>query len=353
MIARPFLAAALALTALTVAVRAGRPDGAVTLSIVGTTDQHGYVFPREGRGGLELFGGYVKNLRAARQADAGAVVLVDSGDTYQGGIESNLSEGALVVDAYNALGYAAVAFGNHEFEFGAVDTWDDRPPSPDLRGALKARARQARFPMLAANLHDVDPARPVAWDNVQPSVLIDAAGVKVGLIGVMTRDALSMTLAANIVGLSVSPLVPAIQREAERLRRQGAQVVVVASHAGGSCNAFATPEDLSSCDDRAEIFEVARQLPRGLVDAIAAGHTHANVAHVVNGVAIGNSLGMIPGTSRSGAGVTPPSLAASRDGAALAPKASSGNRSTPSVRGPSGSTRSPVMITWCSGRSQG
>ena len=101
--------------------------GRVTLSIVGTTDLHGRVFPSDGRGGLALLGGYLRNLRAARALDGGAVLLLDAGDTFQGGIESNLSEGALVVDAYNALGYDALAIGNHEFEYGALDTVGVKP----------------------------------------------------------------------------------------------------------------------------------------------------------------------------------------------------------------------------------
>ena len=96
------------------------PLGLVTLSIVGTTDLHGRVFPSNGQGPLEQLGGYLRNLRAARAADGGAVLLLDAGDTFQGGLESNLSEGALVVDAYNALGHDALAIGNHEFEFGAL-----------------------------------------------------------------------------------------------------------------------------------------------------------------------------------------------------------------------------------------
>ena len=90
--------------------------GPVILSIVGTTDLHGRALPGNGRGGLALLGGYLGNLRRARAADGGAVLLLDAGDTFPGGIESNLSEGALVVDAYNALGYDALAIGNHEFE---------------------------------------------------------------------------------------------------------------------------------------------------------------------------------------------------------------------------------------------
>ena len=261
------------------------PPAARTLSIVGTTDLHGRIFASEGRGGLALLGGYLANLRAARAADGGAVLLFDSGDTYQGGIESNLSEGAAVIDAYNALGYTAAAIGNHDFEFGAVDVWQGETPlTADLRGALKARAAQARFPFLAANL--LEDGRPVAWPNVAPSRLVEAAGLRVGVIGVMTYDALSMTQAANVTGLTVTPLVAAIDREARALRAQGAQLVIVASHAGGDCSAFDVPTDLTSCDEWGEMFDVARRLPRGLVNVIVAGHTHAAVAHEVNGVSI-------------------------------------------------------------------
>ena len=94
----------------------------VTLSVVTTSDLHGIALPANGSGGLPLLAGYVNNLRAARAADGGGVLLIDSGDTFQGGIESDLSEGALVVDAYNAMGYAAEAIGNHDFDFGSVDS---------------------------------------------------------------------------------------------------------------------------------------------------------------------------------------------------------------------------------------
>ena len=279
------LAAALVLAAGLAGRASQRPD-AVTLSIVGTTDLHGYVFPREGRGGLAVFAGYLANLRAARTADGGGVVLLDAGDTYLGGIESNMSEGAVVVDAYNALGYTAGALGNHDLEYGAVDRWPFGSPAGDVRGALKALARRARYPMLAANLLDAETRQPVAWPNVAPSALVTVAGIRVGLVGVMTYDALSLTLAANVGGLATAPLVATIVREASALRATGAQVVVVVAHAGGSCGRVGAPEDLSSCDDTAEIFDVARRLPVGLVDAIVGGHTHDGVAHEVAGLPI-------------------------------------------------------------------
>lgn len=267
--------------------QAASPPPAVTLSVVGTTDLHGALFSANDRGGLALLAGFINNLRAARAVDGGAVLLLDAGDMFLDGMESNLSEGAVVVDAYNAMRYTAVAIGNHDFEFGAVDEPGARQPRDgDLRGALKARAAQARYPFLAANLIDVTTNRPVDWPNVQPSVVVDAAGVRVGIIGAMTIDALRSTLAVNVQGLRVAPLAATIAAEAARLRGNGAEVIVLTAHAGGFCHDFTRPTDLSSCDPNSEIFALAKNLPPGLVDVIAAGHTHAAVAHQVAGVAI-------------------------------------------------------------------
>jgi 5'-nucleotidase len=110
--------------------------------------------------------------------------------------------------------------------------------------------------------------------------------VKIGLIGVTTPDTPALTIGANVVGLTFAPLVPAITREAASLRARGATVVIVLAHAGGRCTRVDNPEDFSACDQMAEIVEVVRQLPAGLVDMIAAGHTHQAIAHSVSGIAV-------------------------------------------------------------------
>jgi 5'-nucleotidase len=159
---------------------AGAPAQTMTLSIVGTNDLHGGILQREDRGGLALLGGYVANLRAARARDGGAVLLVDGGDMFQGTLESNLTEGQIVIAAYNTLGYSAAAIGNHEFDFGpAGPASQPKGLDDDPRGALKARAAQASFPFLAANLIDTATGRPVAFPHIQPSVIVTVAGLKV------------------------------------------------------------------------------------------------------------------------------------------------------------------------------
>jgi 2',3'-cyclic-nucleotide 2'-phosphodiesterase (5'-nucleotidase family) len=276
--------------ALLVSVSVSQPTAQrfsnLTISVIATSDLHGGVLPRRDRGGLALLGGYVRNVRAARAQDGGGVLLVDSGDMFQGTLESNLNEGAAVVAAYNTLGYAAAAIGNHEFDYGPVGPAETPQKGEDPRGALKARAATARFPFLAANTVDDATGQPVVWTNVKPTTLVNLRGVQIGLIGVTTPDTPALTIGANVIGLTFAPLVPVITREATALRARGATVVIVLAHAGGRCTHFDDPENLSSCDQMAEIVQVARQLPPGLVDVIAAGHTHQAMAHDVAGIAI-------------------------------------------------------------------
>jgi len=266
------------------------PRDKFTISLLGTNDVHGQLLPDGDRGGLVAVSAYVNALRAARSEDGGAVLVIDAGDMWHGTLESNLVEGAAVVEAYNAIGFDAAAIGNHEFDFGPAGSKAiPEDADDDPREALKRRVSEATFPVLAANLIDEESGRPVDWDNVRPSVILDVNGIKVGIIGVMTSRALQATIAANVIGLRVAPLVETITNEAQALREQGASVVIVTAHAGSSCKQFEDPTNLSSCNMAGEIMRVALALPTGLIDHIFAGHVHRGIAHIVNGISITSS----------------------------------------------------------------
>lgn len=269
------------------------------LSLIGTNDVHGALLQGEGQGGLVTLSSYVNSIRTARSRDGGAVLLIDAGDMWQGTLESNISEGASVVAAFNALDYTAAAIGNHEFDFGPVGPAPiPESPTDDPRGALKQRATEASFPFLAANLIDDATGQPVAWENVHSSIIVDVDTVKVGIIGVMSRNALAATIASNTSGLSVAPLAETIVREAQAAKAAGADIIIVTAHAGGECTDFDDPYDLSSCETRHEIFGVAKALPAGLVDHIFAGHVHEGLAHIVNGISITSSYSRTRAFSR-------------------------------------------------------
>jgi 5'-nucleotidase len=250
----------------------------VRLSVVGTNDLHGHIEM------LPIFGGYLDILRAQEER---AVVLIDGGDMFQGTLASNLKEGAPIVEAYNILGYHAATIGNHEFDFGPVgDDATVQHEGQDRRGALKARAAEADFPFLGANLLEKESQDPISWPNVHPTAMTTVEGVRIGIIGITTFETPHVTLAANFVGLAMAPLAETIGQHAQSLRSAGAEVILVSAHAGGDCKEFSDHKDLSSCNPEQEIYQVANALEPKAVDVIVAGHTHLGMAHEINGIAI-------------------------------------------------------------------
>jgi 5'-nucleotidase len=251
---------------------------AVALSIVATNDVHGQLER------LPIVAGFVDNLRAARPG--AGILLVDAGDAFQGTIESNMNEGAAVIAAYRAMGYSAFAIGNHEFDFGPEGP-SNRPAQPgdDVHGALKRRIAEAPFAMLSANLVDANGRAPL-WPHLTASTEVTIKGVRIGIIGLLTENAAEVIKRPNFDGLRAAPLAPAAEREALRLRKAGADLIVIVAHEGGECARFEDPSDLSSCNPESEIFRLARALPKGLVDVIVGGHKNAAVAHIVEGIPV-------------------------------------------------------------------
>jgi 5'-nucleotidase len=260
------------------------PSGLARLTILSTNDFHGRLDPillessehpsRTLRvGGAEALAATVEELRS--QAP-GATLLVDAGDFMQGSYLSNRFEGAPVRELFALLRYDAIALGNHEFDFGPVGGVEARrAPGVDLQGALKAFARGAPFPVLAANL-SLEGRRPLGWPNVLPSTLIERGGVRVGIVGVLTEATATTTMPVMVSNLAFEPMSRAVEREAKDLRRRGATVVIAITHAGAECDGDPPDEGASRC--RGEVIdELLARLPAGLLDAVVAGHTHRPV----------------------------------------------------------------------------
>ncbi|MFZ5445056.1 MAG: bifunctional metallophosphatase/5'-nucleotidase [Myxococcota bacterium] len=276
------------------------------ISIVGTNDVHGWVmglkerFPRgEIRyGGVAAFASYVQVLR---QDNPDGVVLVDAGDLFQGTLMSNLTEGSVVIEAFNQLGYDAAAIGNHEFDYGPVGPISAATqPTMDPFGALKARIQQAKFPLLSTNIYEAATGFRPSWLPSDGTVIVERHGLKIGIFGLTTPQTPTVTLPINVASLKFRPLNSEALAAATRLREKGADLVVAVVHAGGKCGDCSQMHDLSSCDvDAGEIFEMMKGLPEGTLDAVVAGHTHMQVGHLVNGTpvmeswALGRYFGLI------------------------------------------------------------
>ena len=258
--------------------------------VVGTNDLHGAIEPyRQAAqdhpetavrvGGAIGMSGY---LRALRAAYGERFVLVDGGDLFQGTLPSNMSEGRAVIEAYNLLGYRAAAVGNHEFDFGAA------AGSTDKLSVLKARMAQANFPFLTLNIFEAGTAQRVRWPNTVPSLVVDAGGIKVGMMGISTVDTPKVTKPDNVSTLRFANPVPLILAEAKTLRQQGAELVVLVAHAGGQCRDTSDPHNVASCatpNAGGELLGILDALPPGTVDVAVGGHTHQFMAHWIGATA--------------------------------------------------------------------
>ncbi len=276
------------------------PAEPIRLTVVGTNDFHGWVAPHRTslKGGVEVREGGAATLAAyiarLRKDNPGGVVLLDGGDLFQGTLASNLSEGSVVIDVYNHLGYTAACIGNHEFDYGPVGPSPvPRTPEDDSLGALKARMKQARFPLLSANIREAATGQRPAWLGNDGTHLITVKGVKVGIIGLTTTSTPETTNPTNVASLRFDPLTPAILEGARSLRERGAEVVLGVAHAGGRCPKLDNPRDSSSCElQNGEIYEVLEPLPPGTLDALVAGHTHQPMGHFLYGVPVIETSGL-------------------------------------------------------------
>jgi 5'-nucleotidase len=240
------------------------------LVVVGINDVHGALLaapaPRslaawtsDPVGGAEWLGGWMDAIRRDARERGGEAILIDAGDEFQGTLISNQFQGRSVVDAFNALGVAAAAVGNHEFDFGLP--------------VLLERMKQARYPMLAANVFKKGTRERPEWAT--PSALLDVRGLKVGVIGLATVDTPTVTNPLIVADLEFAPGGPVAAQEADALRARGATVVIVTAHAG--------PFPPAS-----EIQRIAEAVA-GKVDAIVSGHHHTAIGPpplVVSGVPI-------------------------------------------------------------------
>jgi 5'-nucleotidase len=283
-----------------------RQSEPVRLTLVATNDFHGWMMPHRTslpgglevrEGGAAVFAGYLARLRAD---NPDGVLLLDAGDIFQGTLASNLTEGAAVVDVYNHLGYAAAALGNHEFDYGPVGPRAVPGPGEDAFGALVARIRQARFPLLTVNVREAASGQRPAWLGNDGTLLVTLKGVKVGVVGLTTPTTARIANPAHVETLRFDDMVPTTLEAARHLRARGAEVVVGLAHAGGKCADLSNPRDTSSCDrEDGEILGLVDALPPGTLDAVIAGHTHRAMGHffgdvpVVSTSGLGRSFGVV------------------------------------------------------------
>ncbi|MFI8205808.1 bifunctional metallophosphatase/5'-nucleotidase [Streptomyces sp. NPDC085937] len=280
------LAGTVATPAAEAAAPAGRgkkPVKRYALTVMGTTDLHGHVFnwdyfkdaeyqDTDGNAqGLARVSTLVDRIRRERGREN--TLLLDAGDTIQGTpltyyyakVDPITAKGGPVhpmAQAMNAIGYDAVALGNHEFNYG-IET-------------LRKFEEQCDFPLLGANAVDAKTLKPAFPPYfVKKFHVKGAAPVKVAVLG-LTNPGIAIWDKAYVQGKLTFPgLEEQAAKWVPKLRSMGADVVIVSAHSGTS-GTSSYGDQLPHVENAAA--NVARRVPG--IDAILVGHAHAEIAEL-------------------------------------------------------------------------
>jgi 5'-nucleotidase/UDP-sugar diphosphatase len=163
------------------------------------------------RGGFARLAAIVKAERARAKAEGGHVIFAHAGDTLSPSLMSGLDRGEHIIELTNMVTPDIFAPGNHEFDFG--------------KETFFKRMGEAKFPLYAANLRLAD-GKPLPGFRDREIITLD--GVRIGLTGT-TFDGTPRTSTPG--DLQFLPTVGTSVAQAELLRKEGADFVVVVTHA--------------------------------------------------------------------------------------------------------------------------
>ncbi len=209
---------------------------AVYLNLFAVNDLHGKLYDSDSQPGVEELTTYIKSYAAD------TTVLLSSGDMWQGSAESNLTDGAMMTEWMNAVGFVSMTLGNHEFDWG--------------ESRIGQNLQLADFPFLAINVYNRDTDELA--DYCAPSVMVERSGIKIGIIGAIgdCYSSISAGQVKNVYFKTGDDLAKLVKAESAKLRSEGADIIVFSHHEGYD----GYPSELSD----------------GYVDVVFEGHTHSS-----------------------------------------------------------------------------
>jgi 5'-nucleotidase/UDP-sugar diphosphatase len=195
---RTFIAGILLVLAVSAGVSPAQSP--IHIVIAHTNDLHGQLLPRNGVGGFAQIATLIRDMKPD--------LTLDAGDIFTGTFISDEFKGEPTIQAMNRIGYTAGTIGNHEFDYSQT--------------VLRTRLRQARFPLLSANL-------VTSIADIKKYKIVTAKGVRFGIIGITTEEVVTTTHPRNLSGVTALDVVRALQQVMPEVRRQ-ADFIILTAH---------------------------------------------------------------------------------------------------------------------------
>lgn len=231
----------------------------VIIDFYGINDLHGKIADADTHPGVDELSTY---LEKARDTDQHAI-FVSAGDMWQGSSESNLTQGLLTTDWMNELGFAGMALGNHEFD------WGEEP--------IAENEKLAEFPLLAINVYDTETNQQVTY--CESSTMVDLGQVQVGIIGAIgdCYSSIAIEKVQDVYFKVGEELTELVKKESTKLQEQGADYIVYLIHDGYGNSRDQEGDSIDSLRLKS-YYDVS--LSDGYIDLVFEGHTHQSYALV-------------------------------------------------------------------------
>ena len=194
-----------------------------TINIYCSNDVHGQIEEMDDRMDIVNYGTFMKNKGKEKNT-----LLIDSGDSWQGSIHSNHNHGAMINDIMCEAHFSARTIGNHDFDWGVEY----------LKANTAREYNGYRVPVLAANVYNYNfDTKEVG--NIQQSDIGQKTvtyklnnGLKVGIVGTIGENQITSITSIYTKDLTFVDHVEVIKEEAQKLKKEGCQVVIASVHAG-------------------------------------------------------------------------------------------------------------------------
>jgi 5'-nucleotidase/UDP-sugar diphosphatase len=219
------------------------------LTILHTNDLHAHLLPDSaGIGGFA----YVTAAVNRERAGCTTCIYLNAGDLVQGTPVSTMFHGLPIYEIANQIGIDAAVAGNHEFDYGSQK--------------VQEFAHIAKYPLLSANIVDAAGATITG----KAYTILNAGGVRVGVIGVVMSDMIGALITPEVAGpFHVLPVIETVRKYARELQDR-VDLVVVLGH-------IYNPE----------ADAILQEVPE--VSVVVAGHAHKGFEQMHragNGVAV-------------------------------------------------------------------
>ncbi|HEY2422406.1 MAG TPA: bifunctional 2',3'-cyclic-nucleotide 2'-phosphodiesterase/3'-nucleotidase, partial [Neobacillus sp.] len=250
-------------------------DQNVHVQLLGINDLHGqldYKATVSGKpvGGIEYLAGYLKEREATNPTNT---LMVHAGDAVGASRPvSALLQDEPTIRFLNEIGFDVGTIGNHEFDEGVTEMMrlingGSHPKTVDKYGAFEGAA----FPYVAANVVDEKTGKLI----LNPYVIKEVDGVKIGFIGVVTTETPSIVTASGVAGVKFTDEVDAINKYAKELQGKGVKAIVVLAHDPGT-------SALDGSNPTGKVVDMAKAIDPE-VDVIFGAHDHKYLNSTVDG----------------------------------------------------------------------